>query len=102
MRRRKFISPLSAVAGGQTMRFVPLFLALLIASPVHARWKPQYASSPYAAWYESQRGIVVNDPLGQGFVSNLTHPGSNVSGFSFIEPEIVGKWINLLSDVKPD
>jgi ABC-type uncharacterized transport system substrate-binding protein len=46
--------------------------------------------------------VVVNDPLGQGFVSNLTHPGSNVSGFSFIEPEIVGKWTNLLSDVKPD
>jgi|SoiMethySBSTD1v2_1073268.scaffolds.fasta_scaffold34508_8 hypothetical protein len=38
------------------MRFVLLFLALLIASPAHARWKPQYASSPYAAWYESQRG----------------------------------------------
>jgi putative ABC transport system substrate-binding protein len=39
--------------------------------------------------------VVVNNPLGQGFVSNLTQPGSNVSGFSFIEPEIVGKWSNL-------
>jgi len=39
-----------------TMRLVLLFLALLIASPVHARWKPQYASSPNRAWYESQRG----------------------------------------------
>jgi putative ABC transport system substrate-binding protein len=46
--------------------------------------------------------VVVNHPVGQGFVSNLTQPGSNVTGFSFIEPEIVGKWINLLSDVKPD
>jgi ABC-type uncharacterized transport system substrate-binding protein len=46
--------------------------------------------------------VVVNDPLGQGFVSNLTHPGGNVSGFSFIEPEIVGKWTNLLGDVRPD
>lgn len=46
--------------------------------------------------------VVVNHPVGQGFVSNLTHPGGNITGFSFIEPEIVGKWINLLRDVKPD
>jgi putative ABC transport system substrate-binding protein len=42
------------------------------------------------------------DPVGQGFVSNLAHPGGNITGFSFIDPEIIGKWINLLSDVKPD
>ena len=37
--------------------------------------------------------VLVNDPVGQGFVSNLKRPGSNVTGFSFIDPEIVGKWI---------
>jgi len=46
--------------------------------------------------------VIVNDPVGQGFIPNLTHPGANITGFSFIEPEIVGKWINLLRDVKPD
>ena len=46
--------------------------------------------------------VVVADPVGQGFIPNLAHPGSNVTGFSFIEPEIVGKWINLLGDVRPD
>jgi len=46
--------------------------------------------------------VVVNDPVGQGFISNLAHSGGNVTGFSFIEPEIVGKWVNLLVDVKPD
>ena len=45
---------------------------------------------------------VVNDPVGQGFVSNHTHPGGNFTGFSFIEPELIGKWISLLGDVKPD
>jgi ABC-type uncharacterized transport system substrate-binding protein len=45
---------------------------------------------------------VVNDPVGQGFISNLTRPGGNVTGFSFIEPAIIGKWINLLGDVKPN
>ena len=46
--------------------------------------------------------VVVNDPVGQGFISSLARPGANITGFSFIEPEIVGKWINLLSDVKPN
>ena len=45
---------------------------------------------------------VVNDPVGQGFVPNLTHPGGNMTGFSFIEPELIGKWISLLGDVKRD
>ena len=45
--------------------------------------------------------VNVTDPLGQGIVPSLAHPGSNITGFSFIEPEMVGKWINLLSDVKP-
>ena len=45
---------------------------------------------------------VVNDPVGQGFISSLAHPGANITGFSFLEPEIVGKWISLLSDLKPD
>jgi putative ABC transport system substrate-binding protein len=45
---------------------------------------------------------VVNDPVGQGFISSLAHPGGNMTGFSFIEPELIGKWIDLLSDVKPD
>ncbi|MFZ3250947.1 MAG: ABC transporter substrate-binding protein, partial [Pseudolabrys sp.] len=46
--------------------------------------------------------VVVNNPVGQGFIPNLSHPGSNVTGFSFIEPEIVGKWVVLLGDVKSD
>src|SRR6187551_3393412 len=45
--------------------------------------------------------VVVNDPVGQGFISNLKQPGGNITGYSFIEPEIIGKWIDLLSDIKP-
>ena len=41
---------------------------------------------------------TVTDPLGQGIVPSLAHPGGNTTGFSFIEPEMVGKWINLLGD----
>jgi len=46
--------------------------------------------------------VVVNHPVGQGFVQNLKQQSGNITGFSFMEPEIVGKWINLLRDVKPD
>jgi putative tryptophan/tyrosine transport system substrate-binding protein len=45
---------------------------------------------------------MLNDPVGQGIISNLAHPGGNITGFSFVESEIVGKWINLLGDVKPN
>jgi ABC-type uncharacterized transport system substrate-binding protein len=45
---------------------------------------------------------ALNDPVGQGFVSSLARPGGNITGFAFIEPEIVGKWVDLLGDVKPD
>jgi putative ABC transport system substrate-binding protein len=45
---------------------------------------------------------VVSDPVGQGFISNLAHPGGNITGFSFIEIDMVGKWVNLLRDVKPN
>ena len=44
----------------------------------------------------------VSNPVGQGFISHVAHPGGNITGFSFIEPEIIGKWISLLRDVKPD
>jgi putative tryptophan/tyrosine transport system substrate-binding protein len=45
---------------------------------------------------------VVSDPVSQGFISNLAHPGGNITGFSFIESDMVGKWVNLLGDVKPN
>src|SRR3954451_6400838 len=27
--------------------------------------------------------VIVNDPVGQGFVPNLAHPGGNITGFTF-------------------
>jgi putative ABC transport system substrate-binding protein len=45
---------------------------------------------------------AVNDPVGQGFVSSLAHPGSNITGFTFIDFEIIGKWVSLLNDVVPN
>jgi putative tryptophan/tyrosine transport system substrate-binding protein len=45
---------------------------------------------------------VVNDPVGQGFISSLASPGGNITGFTFIEFSMVGKWIEMLKDVSLD
>jgi putative ABC transport system substrate-binding protein len=45
--------------------------------------------------------VVVVDPVGQGFVSSMARPGGHVTGFSTFEPEIAGKWLELLRAAYP-
>jgi putative tryptophan/tyrosine transport system substrate-binding protein len=44
---------------------------------------------------------AVNDPVEQGFVSSLAHPGGNITGFTFIDFEMVGKWLEMLKEAAP-
>ncbi len=44
---------------------------------------------------------LVNDPVGLGFVASLSRPGGNITGFTFIDPELIGKWMELLKQVAP-
>ena len=44
---------------------------------------------------------AVNDPVDQGFVSSLAHPGGNITGFSFIDFQMVGKWLEMLKEAAP-
>jgi putative tryptophan/tyrosine transport system substrate-binding protein len=44
----------------------------------------------------------VSDPVGSGFVSNLPHPGGNITGFHNFEPAIGGKWLAFLKQIAPD
>jgi putative ABC transport system substrate-binding protein len=41
------------------------------------------------------------DPVGLGHVKSLSRPGGNFTGFTFIDPELIGKWMELLRDVAP-
>jgi ABC-type uncharacterized transport system substrate-binding protein len=41
---------------------------------------------------------AVNDPVEQGFVSSLAHPGGNITGFLFIDFQILGKWLEMLKE----
>jgi putative tryptophan/tyrosine transport system substrate-binding protein len=45
--------------------------------------------------------VVVNDPVGQGFISSLAHPGGNITGFTFVEYSMLGKWLEMLKLVAP-
>jgi putative tryptophan/tyrosine transport system substrate-binding protein len=45
---------------------------------------------------------VVNDPVGQGFVATLSHPGGNITGFTFIDFPLIGKWLEMLKEISPD
>jgi putative ABC transport system substrate-binding protein len=44
---------------------------------------------------------MVSDPVGQGFVTNLAHPGGNVTGFSDFNALMAGKWLEMLTQVSP-
>jgi putative ABC transport system substrate-binding protein len=44
---------------------------------------------------------AVNDPVEQGFVSSLAHPGGNITGFMFIDFQMVGKWLQMLKEAAP-
>jgi ABC-type uncharacterized transport system substrate-binding protein len=64
-------------------------------------------SSPVVAALKQATNIipiviaVVNDPLGQGFVTSLARPGGNITGFAFVEFTMVGKWLELLKEMAP-
>ena len=45
--------------------------------------------------------VVVSNPVGAGYVSNLSRPGGNITGFSTFEPDISGKWLQLLRQLVP-
>jgi putative tryptophan/tyrosine transport system substrate-binding protein len=44
---------------------------------------------------------VVNDPVAQGFIASMAHPGGNITGFSFLEYSMVGKSLEMLKQLAP-
>jgi ABC-type uncharacterized transport system substrate-binding protein len=45
--------------------------------------------------------LVGDDPVEAGLVASLTQPGSNVTGFSTFQPDLVGKRLQLLKELVP-
>jgi len=45
--------------------------------------------------------VTVSDPVGDGFVAGLPHPGGNITGFLTSESAITAKMFELLSEIAP-
>jgi putative tryptophan/tyrosine transport system substrate-binding protein len=45
--------------------------------------------------------VAAADPVGTGLVPSLSHPGGNLTGFSFLSTELAGKRLELLRDIVP-
>src|SRR5262249_3713582 len=45
--------------------------------------------------------VVVTDPVGDGFVAGLPHPGGNITGFLTSESAITAKMFELLTEIAP-
>jgi len=64
-------------------------------------------STPVTNVLREQSGTVpivftqVTDPVGQGLVPNLAHPGGNVTGFTSFEFSIGTKWLEALKQTAP-
>jgi putative ABC transport system substrate-binding protein len=46
--------------------------------------------------------VAIADPVGQGFVTSLSRPGGNTTGFMLMEFSVGGKFVELLKEIAPD
>jgi ABC-type uncharacterized transport system substrate-binding protein len=63
-------------------------------TPVTAALKRETQSIPIVF-------VVVTDPVGDGFVAGLPHPGGNITGFLTSESAITAKMLELLKEITP-
>lgn len=64
------------------------------------------AITPTAALRSQTRTIPivfmgVVDPAALGLVASLAHPGGNITGFTIFDPPMAGKWLEMLTQIKP-
>ena len=45
--------------------------------------------------------LNVVDPLGNGLVPNLAHPGAKMTGFTASDDSICGKWLEIIKEISP-
>jgi|KBSSwiStaDraftv2_1062776.scaffolds.fasta_scaffold24534_5 putative ABC transport system substrate-binding protein len=82
---RPVVAELLAFSPDVFMVFSNLALALL---------KPMAGNVPVVF-------VGVGDPVGDGFVASLAHPGGNTTGFAGTDGPIGGKWLEMLKETAP-
>jgi putative tryptophan/tyrosine transport system substrate-binding protein len=65
-----------------------------------------YATPSVVALQQETRSIPivflsVTDPVGQGLVASLAHPGGNITGFAVFEFSLGTKWLGALKQIAP-
>jgi putative tryptophan/tyrosine transport system substrate-binding protein len=45
--------------------------------------------------------VLVVDPVGLGYIASLSRPGGNITGFTYMEASLIGKWLDLLKAIAP-
>jgi putative tryptophan/tyrosine transport system substrate-binding protein len=69
---------------------------LLLANSVSATKAAQQATSSVPIVFNG-----VSEPIRLGIVSDLAHPGGNITGFTNLEPSVGGKWLELIHEIAP-
>jgi putative tryptophan/tyrosine transport system substrate-binding protein len=90
-------------AAGQYERF-PALTAELVRLPVDVLMTGNTAAALAAKQATSTIPIVivnVGDAVRTGLVASLARPGGNITGMSIMNPEVVGKMLEILKDVLP-
>jgi putative tryptophan/tyrosine transport system substrate-binding protein len=102
-------------AGGRNLRFdyrwgdgderrIDLLARQLVAtSPdaIFAGGDPALAPLKHATRTIPIVFVSATDPLAQGFVKDLDHPGGNITGFANFSPAMAGRWLSLLKEIAP-
>jgi putative ABC transport system substrate-binding protein len=72
----------------------PVDILILRVSPVAQIAKEMTRTIPIV--------MLAADPVATGLVPNLSHPDANLTGLSFASPDLAGKRLELVRDIKPD
>jgi putative ABC transport system substrate-binding protein len=76
-------------------------LIALAPEVILASTSPSTAALQQASYTVPIVFAAVTDPVGQGFVASLPHPGGNITGFALYEYGISTKWLGLLKEIAP-
>jgi putative ABC transport system substrate-binding protein len=91
-------------AGGEVGRIATFAKELVELSPDII---VGYATPSVLALQQETRSIPivflsVTDPVGQGLVASLAHPGGNITGFAVFELSLGTKWMEALKQIAPN
>jgi putative ABC transport system substrate-binding protein len=90
-------------AGGDMTRLRDYAAELVALAPdlIVANSTPALATMHAATTTIPVVFVLVVDPVGLGYISSLSHPGGNITGFTYMEVSLIGKWLDLLKEIAP-